>query len=444
MLQKLLFLFLFVPSLLSCHNSKPITGQFSPADEYEFVILYRLTPSGKVFTKNTAVDDKGRFNLDLDSTSNSGMYRLVYKLPEEDHYFDLIYDGTENVDFNFSESSGVNFKDGQNKILVQYLKEMDRLEEKIASLLTVGDPDKKEIEELFTQQRSIQNKAEKESENTSAHMFIKAYRFYIPDHFKNRNIYYGKKKSTFFDTFDFSDEQLQSSSFPLKKIQGYYKNFVTLQGGGFYRSIIDDINFEIRNTDPKFQKHLLSDFWQSLVDDNRKNAANYLAENYLGDLSSSLNDAVLSQKLSIYKNLSTGAKAPDFSWQDGNKNEKTLYTTEGSEYYILAFWSSECSHCMDQMPVLNEKIKNISNEKIRVIAIGLEMDEKHWKETIPNLSRFIHVLKMGQDRANTTLKYDITGTPTFYVLDTDKKIIAKPRGEKILFGIIDKLEVYKK
>ena len=441
MLKKLLFLLLLSPLFVSCQNS--LSGEFSPSKDFDFVILYRLTPTGKIYTTNTKVVD-GKFNIKLDSSISKGNYRLVYNLPEELHFFDIIYDGKSAISFTFSEKSGVVFKDEQNRMLSEYLKKMDSIEKELDSELMSENPKEDKIRNLLKNQIDLQNKAENESTDSFVSLFIKTHRPFIPNDFKNRNIYYAEKKSNYFKNFDFENEQLQSSSFPLKKISSYYNEFIAAQGASFFRSLINDVYFELRDCGLKFQKTVLADFWQVLVDNNKHNAANYLAENYLIELANSAKDPVLAQKIGLFKSLSIGAKAPDFSWQDGNKAEKTLYTTEGSEYYILAFWSSECSHCMEQMPVLDEKMKSISDQKIKVIAIGLEMDEQHWKETIPNLSQFIHLMKIGEDRASITLKYNITGTPTFIVLDKDKKIIAKPRGEKSLFGIIDSLEAYKK
>lgn len=439
MFKKLFLLLLISPLFLFCQDS--FTGRFSPADDYKFGLLYRFTPTGKIYVKDTKITEDGSFKIKLDSTITKGTYRLVYNLPEEEYYFDFIYNGKNEVSFTFSEKSGVIFSDSQNKILSEYIKEIESVEKDIASGLAVEIANVDELKSLFKKLIEIQNRAENESKNTFASLFIKANKPFIPKDFKDRNVHLGNKKSEYFDNFNFEDVQLQSSAFPLKKIETYYQEFISLQGGSFYRSIINDIYFELRNCDPEFQKSLLADFWQSLVNQNKNNAANYLAENYLIELANSTNDKVLSEKLELFKNLSIGAKAPDFSWQDENEIENTLYETDIAEYYVLVFWSSNCSHCMEQMPVLNDRMKNINSEKIKVIALGLEMEEEPWKETTKKLANFIHILRTEEDRASITLKYNVTGTPTYFVLDKDKKIIGKPRGQNNLFGIIDTLEV---
>ena len=72
------------------------------------------------------------------------------------------------------------------------------------------------------------------------------------------------------------------------------------------------------------------------------------------------------------------------------------------------------------------------------------MEDEPWKQTTGQLSNFIHVLRKDEDRAAITLDYNVTGTPTYFVLDKDKKIIGKPQGQNTLFGIIDTLEAHKK
>lgn len=441
MIKKILLLVLLSPFFLYCQDS--MTGEFSPKEDFDFAILYRLTPTGKIYAQDTKIGNDGKLKLNFDSLSK-GSYRLVYNLTEENNYFDFIYDENEEVSFTFSETTGVVFTDSQNKILNEYLKEIDAIENALNSELTSESPNTKDVKTLLRKQIDIQNRAENESKNSFASLFVKANKPYIPNDFKNRSLYYGEKKTNFFSNFDFEDMQLQSSSFPLKIIEKYYEEFTLVQGSTFYRSLINDIYFEIKNSDSEFQKTVLAGFWQSLVDKNKNNAANYLADNYLTDLATSHDDTVLIKKLDLFKNLSVGAKVPNFSWEDENDNENTLYSTDVAEYYVLAFWSSDCPHCMEQMPILNEKMKTINSNKIKVIAVGLEMEDEPWKQTTEQLSNFIHVLRKDEDRAAITLDYNVTGTPTYFVLDKDKKIIGKPQGQNTLFSIIDTLEAYKK
>jgi len=438
MFQKLALFLILSPFLVSCQNS--LTGEFSPAAKYDFVILYRLDPAGKVYVADTKVDATGNFKIDFGPEALKGTYRLVYDLPEDEHNFDFIYDGKESVILSFSENEGVIFQNGQNKILFDYLREMKTVQEEINSSLS---SEKESMNEFFTRLKEIQTRAENASDNTFAHSFILANSPYIPDDFINKEVYEINRKSNFFDNFDFNAHHLQSSSFPLKIIDDYYHEYVTLKKGVNYRSVINDIQLELKNTDSNFQKNLLAEFWQNLIDENKNNAANYPAERYLISLANSLEDTELSQKLQQFKNLSIGANAPNFALMDYDTN-KTLYDIEGSDYYILAFWSTECSHCMRHMPEIHERLKSISSEKIKTVAVGLELEEIQWREKILELPDFINLLAMGDSLDELVKDYNIRATPTFVVVDKDKRIIAKPSGVKNLYEIIDALEQYQK
>lgn len=438
MLQKLLLFLILNPYLLSCQNT--LQGEFSPAEDYDFVILYLRNPTEKVYIADTKVDATGKFKIDLDPEALQGTYQLVYKLPEEEHNFDLVYDGKEEVDLKFSEKEGLIFKNGQNKILSEYLQEMKIIQKEINSTLS---SDKERIKQLFSRQKEIQKKAEKASENTFAHTFVIANSPYIPDEFINKEVYEINRKSNFFENFDFNDAHLQSSSFPLKMIENYYHEFVTLKKGINYQSAINDIHLELKNTNPSFQKTLLAEFWRNLIAENKNNAANYLAQRYLILLANSLEDIELSENLQQFKNLSMGAKAPNFALVNYDSH-KTLYDLEGADYYILAFWSTECSHCMKHIPEIYERLKTISSDKMKVIAVGLELEDTIWRKKTLELPQFINVLAMDQYLNELVKEYNVRATPTFFVVDKDKKIIAKPSGVKNLYEIIDALEQYQK
>lgn len=97
---------------------------------------------------------------------------------------------------------------------------------------------------------------------------------------------------------------------------------------------------------------------------------------------------------------------------------------EAAKKYLIVFWSSTCSHCLQQLPELHKRIKDIPN--ITVLAIGLEDDEENWKLESAKLPGFTHGIALGKWESPYTTLYDIHQTPTYYILDRDKRILAKP------------------
>ena len=103
-----------------------------------------------------------------------------------------------------------------------------------------------------------------------------------------------------------------------------------------------------------------------------------------------------------------------------------LSELNSAEKYIIIFWNSGCPHCLDEMPQLQNFVKNYKKLKLKVIAVGLEDDNKTWKEKIKSFPEFINVLGLGKWDNEIGNKYGVKETPTYFVLDKDKRIINKP------------------
>jgi hypothetical protein len=66
------------------------------------------------------------------------------------------------------------------------------------------------------------------------------------------------------------------------------------------------------------------------------------------------------------------------------------------------------------------------NDKVKVIAFSLEKDAIGWisfKKTLPN---WHHVLGLNKWQNKIARTYNIISTPSYFILDANKKIIAKP------------------
>jgi hypothetical protein len=65
-------------------------------------------------------------------------------------------------------------------------------------------------------------------------------------------------------------------------------------------------------------------------------------------------------------------------------------------------------------------------ENVKVIAIALEDDKFGFDHHTQDLSNWINVLGLMKWKNQIARDYDIHSTPSYFVLDKDKKIIAKP------------------
>lgn len=435
MLKRIFFLVILLPSLLVAQRT--IKGVFSPAKDYKYALLYKVTPTVSVFVRNAEVQEDGSFMIQLDSTVTKGMYRLVYAVPQEDHNFDIIYNAKEDIALSFNSETGVEFqKSIENRLLDSYTSSMSMVTQRIGDFYRQEVKDSLGLAKTFKIQKDTQNSFEKAAKGTMALHFIRANKPYIPQGFENANSYIGNLEAHYFDAIDFNNETLLSSNFIIEKMFNYIFGVSAEDDeDANYKKNIDVFWSKIKNNTAEIKKSFLVEIWQQMTDLNNESVANYISETYLMNLAVALNDQELLNALLLYKNISIGSVAPDFSWEtliDKKKITNKLSELNAAENYIVVFWSSTCSHCLDEIPQLQTFVKNQEKGKLKVIAIGLESEPYKWKDLTYSYPTFIHVYGKGKWDNKIGHDYGVTGTPTYFVLDSDKRIIAKPENFEAL------------
>ncbi len=440
MLKKLLFIATLFPPLVSAQFS--IKGTFSPAEEFTWAILYNMTPNNTLYTAQAEIKD-GAFEFVLDSTVSKGMYKIVYAVPQEEYNFEVIYNAKEDVILTFSLVNGVEFLSStENTLLVSYTKNMIQISERIGVFYSQNNENKSELKSLFYTQDSIQTSYENLAKNTLVLHIIKASKPYIPSLYEDAETYIDHLKSNYFSHVNFNDPFLQSSSFLMERTLGYIFGITSEEEEKTltYKNNIDFIYSLFNGTESKFKKNFFKKMWQKFVNANLEGLANHLATKHLIPLAKELKDTQLVNNLFLFNSLSIGSIAPNFSWktEDGDKKSQWLSQLAIAENYILVFWSSTCSHCLKELPKLQKLVKTLDEEKYKVIAIGLEDYEPDWKSETYYYPKFIHVLGLGKWENDIGKAYNIDATPTYFLLDTNKKIVAKPKSFEELEGFLKK------
>jgi len=115
MFKRLFTILLLLPTLLIAQHS--IKGKFTPAKDYKFALLYKVTPQVATYVNNAEINENGTFEFKLDSTITAGVYKLVYAIPQEDYNFDIIYSGKEDIVLEFKAETGVKYKASTENIM---------------------------------------------------------------------------------------------------------------------------------------------------------------------------------------------------------------------------------------------------------------------------------------------------------------------------------------
>lgn len=119
-----------------------------------------------------------------------------------------------------------------------------------------------------------------------------------------------------------------------------------------------------------------------------------------------------------------GKKAADLIMMDTSNKPQSLYNLN-SEYTLVFFWDQECQTCQKEIILLRDLLsENIFD--LKVFAVGTDSKLNEWKKYIvDNTLKMIHVNGTQSFSADYHTLYDIYSTPTAYLLDKNKFIIAK-------------------
>ncbi|QWX83931.1 TlpA family protein disulfide reductase [Cellulophaga sp. HaHaR_3_176] len=435
----LLFITLLTINLSAQHT---ISGTFSPAEDYTWLIAYRIKPGSQVYVADTKID-KGKFTLNLPADALPGSYRLVYAVPQEEYNFDVLYNGKEDIVFNFNSDQGASFVTStENIILTEHLYKLSLLEKEIIGFYQKGSSNSSAFLKITEKMKNLQKEYEIKSEGLLAHSFITSNQPYIPNKVESVEEYVLHKKENYFNTTDFKDATLISSSYLRDKVANYVFTALpleTLSKENTQKEIIKNakkIAYYLNGTDANFRYDVYKNLWDYAVAYNYNSVSDFIFENTLKDLATETNNTEAKKEMEAYARLRLGVLAPELTWKNGSDLKK-LSTLKDATNYVLIFWSSTCGHCLKELPALHKELKN--NAAIKIIAVGLEDDTVNWKLETKKLEGFEHAISLGKWDSEYADLYDIHSTPTYYILDKDKRIIAKPEDDKAVVEFLEKI-----
>lgn len=415
-----------------------VTGtMISENDEFSWVALYQLTGSKQFFIKSTTLEN-GKFSIEIPENSPAGMYRLTYKMDNES-YVDFIFTN-ENINLQFNASNPsetIKFFDSKENILfTNYLDQTDEIRQQLNaiqySFFKSQTEDEKNTaiklyEILYFKYVESQKQFEENSNHLLANHFIKASKkYYAQNLFENPQEYLNSEKNHFFDFIDFSDDALINSTFISQLVLDYvfYLNFsedAEVQNI-LYKNAINEV-FENSIENIQLKKDIIITLLNAFAQNENLTMVDFLQENYYNTLPITYKGDAEIDNLFESLALAIGRKAPDFSWEEKGIT-KNLYGLKNTETYILVFWSTSCSHCIDEVPQLYDYTKNKTN--IHVIDIALENDTVEFEKFNELFEKWSNVLGLGKWENDIAQKYKIVSTPTYFILDSDKNIIEKP------------------
>ena len=423
-----------------------VNGEMKPSGKYNWVILYKIEGARQVFVKSGKIAN-GKFSFDLPANTKPGAYRVNYKT-EGSGFADFLFN-KENVAFTFNPDKAeetIRFsKSTENKLYQEYIKTVSSEQYKTDSLQIayLKNPQVKTASLYKTQLAKIaglQKQYLLKSNGKMVYHFIKATnRYNNPVIAKDPQEYLKNINDHFFDTIDFDNKTLYNSTFLVDRITDYvfYMNYS--EDPKKQRELYDNAVKRVLNKakNQTFKKDITEFLITQFVNANNVDFADYLLNSFYKKLPTSTQSNEFTVNYLERTAVTVGRIAPEITWNTNGKNFK-LSTINEANNYVLVFWSTGCGHCLREIPQLYTATKGIKNSKI--IAFGMEDNNKEWNKHVQKYPNWHHIIGLKKWENPIARTYQIYSTPTYIVLDKNKKIIAKPETLDELQKIIKYLE----
>ena len=249
-------------------------------------------------------------------------------------------------------------------------------------------------------------------------------------------------KDHFWDDVSFYDGRMAYTTFFEEKLDKYFNQVVVPNPD----SVIKELDWMLgtASINPEMTRFLLIKFVNRYL--NQKYMWEdavflYLFEKYFAQkehswLTEAGKKVITDRAYSLMANI-MGTPASDIELPDSSGTMRSMFA-ENAKFTMVIFWDPTCGHCKEVLPqidsVYREKWKA---DSVNIYAVSKETDgtKKDWLNFIneKNLTDWTHVYySKAADKARTdnnipgySQLYDVLSFPTIYLLDKDKRIIAK-------------------
>jgi hypothetical protein len=262
----------------------------------------------------------------------------------------------------------------------------------------------------------------------------------LPGGKADSNFAYRYYKAHYWDNISFTDDRLIRTPIFEPKLDRYYKDLISPEPDSIEREIDHMLLFSRTNKD--MFKFLLVYFTQKYINpeymgqdavfvhifDKYINAgqAPFFTEKY--------RKFVDDRAYSIMANL-IGQPAANLEMTDTAGKTKSLYEIP-ADFVLVCFWDPTCSHCKETIPKVDSMYKaKWKYEGVQIYAVMVDGGQENWMNFIRshNLGDWVNVYQttaqheavVSAGRPDYRQLYDVYQTPELFLLDKDKRIIAK-------------------
>lgn len=420
----------------------------------------------KKFVQDTAkVDSKGVAVFEGDSVLRGGIYLVI--LPSKTYFEILVSDnqtfGVKTTSdkliekLSFTNSKENNAFANYQRFMIEQEKEMKEQQDILKKLNAKSDSVKlvqNKIKKINDRVMGYFDSVIKDNPNTFLAAIVKTMKnvdmpeFKVPAGTKNADslkwvMSYRFNKTHFFDNISLTDPRFLRTPILEGRLNAYFDRVLIPTPDSTIPEAIRIIEISKANKD--IFQFVLTTIVNKYIDPKIMGLDAVfvaLAEKYYLSGQAWWADKKLigkiQEQVDLLKPNLIGNQCPELSLPDMyGKIRKTRDIR--TKVTVLYFWDSSCAHCKKVTPELKKIYDKYKSKGFEVYAVYTQGNQPEVMEYISkNQLNWINVWDPAQN-SNFKKIFNIYSTPVIYVLDTNKKIIAKRISEETLTSMLEQM-----
>ncbi|MGL4363917.1 MAG: redoxin domain-containing protein [Bacteroidales bacterium] len=266
--------------------------------------------------------------------------------------------------------------------------------------------------------------------------------------------------SRFFDNIDVTDNGLIRTPFFRPTLDFFFKKLISPSQDTIIKYA--DKLIKRSKSNPEMLRYLTEYFlaeYQNSPYLGHENIIVYLADNYLlTDLTPWIDDdykAKLREYVDMIRPVLIGSIAPDFRMQSSENKRLALHKIP-AEWTILVFYVPNSTQCQKEMKAIWRFYQAAQKDGVQVVAMYTQYKQDEWKnflaETNYNWINAWDGFEGKDEKGKNTIyslgsnyrsTYNLRTAPSIYLLDKEKKIVARNLNAKKIIQLINTLKVQK-
>lgn len=253
----------------------------------------------------------------------------------------------------------------------------------------------------------------------------------LPNGRKDSTFQYRYYKAHYWDDINFTDDRVLRTPVFYNKLKNYFDKVVVQIPDSIIREC--DLFIEKTRPNPEMFKYFVW-FLTSHYENNEIMGMDkvfvhlvdtYYATNQTPWVSKTAMENIIKKSNQI-KPLLIGTVAPNMIMVDSNNQVVSLYSVNANITIVL-FWDPDCAHCEKEIPKIKEFYdQNKVKYGLEIFAVCSDTSLTKWKKALKKRGmNWINVDGPRSLSGNYHDQYDILSTPTIYILNRKKEIIAK-------------------